>query len=278
MIATLGERWTTRIIVVAGSAARARGPYRFLNHPNYLIVTAGDCSPAVGVRTVANCRCSSACSTPPFWPSASARRTSALAQLAQLRCSRLYRPPLLDIVRCLRLGPRGPVRELFGFAKGLHVTDMAALNAADRARGRRPRLSARARGDDRRHVRPDAAGDGRAARHASARRSTIARRSRGGCPRCSTPGSRRPRPDRGRLPARGQLAGHRPAADPPRRLCRLGRATRRASTLAEPLDGAKQVSRHICRASSDDTVRLAGQGRAATIPSRSHPSLRPSCC
>jgi methyltransferase len=35
---TLGPRWTTRIIVVPGETLVARGPYRFLNHPNYLIV------------------------------------------------------------------------------------------------------------------------------------------------------------------------------------------------------------------------------------------------
>jgi methyltransferase len=38
VIASLGARWTTRIIVVPGSVPVARGPYRFLRHPNYLIV------------------------------------------------------------------------------------------------------------------------------------------------------------------------------------------------------------------------------------------------
>ena len=40
IIATLGERWTTRIIVVPGEARVLRGPYRFLAHPNYVIVAA----------------------------------------------------------------------------------------------------------------------------------------------------------------------------------------------------------------------------------------------
>ena len=40
VIATLGERWTTRIIVVPGEARVLRGPYRFLAHPNYVIVAA----------------------------------------------------------------------------------------------------------------------------------------------------------------------------------------------------------------------------------------------
>ena len=38
VIATLGERWTTRIIVKPGAPLVRKGPYRFLNHPNYLIV------------------------------------------------------------------------------------------------------------------------------------------------------------------------------------------------------------------------------------------------
>ena len=38
VIGTLGERWTTRIIVKSGTPLVRRGPYRFLNHPNYLIV------------------------------------------------------------------------------------------------------------------------------------------------------------------------------------------------------------------------------------------------
>jgi len=35
---TLGQRWTTRIIVVPGETLVARGPYRYVNHPNYLVV------------------------------------------------------------------------------------------------------------------------------------------------------------------------------------------------------------------------------------------------
>ena len=40
VLATLGRRWTTRIIVVRGETLVARGPYRFLNHPNYVVVVA----------------------------------------------------------------------------------------------------------------------------------------------------------------------------------------------------------------------------------------------
>ena len=38
VIASLGSRWTTRIIVLPGEPAVQRGPYRWINHPNYLIV------------------------------------------------------------------------------------------------------------------------------------------------------------------------------------------------------------------------------------------------
>jgi methyltransferase len=40
ILATLGERWTTRIIVLPGAALVKSGPYRFLNHPNYAVVAA----------------------------------------------------------------------------------------------------------------------------------------------------------------------------------------------------------------------------------------------
>ena len=38
VLATLGRRWTTRIIVVPGEKLVARGPYHFVNHPNYVVV------------------------------------------------------------------------------------------------------------------------------------------------------------------------------------------------------------------------------------------------
>ena len=37
-LATLGRRWTTRIVTVPGEDLVGRGPYRFLNHPNYWVV------------------------------------------------------------------------------------------------------------------------------------------------------------------------------------------------------------------------------------------------
>ncbi|MDP9421567.1 MAG: hypothetical protein M3Q19_01820 [Pseudomonadota bacterium] len=38
VIATLSERWTTRIIILPGAPLVKTGPYRWFNHPNYLIV------------------------------------------------------------------------------------------------------------------------------------------------------------------------------------------------------------------------------------------------
>jgi methyltransferase len=38
VIASLGERWTTRIITLSGAPLVRRGPYRFLSHPNYVVV------------------------------------------------------------------------------------------------------------------------------------------------------------------------------------------------------------------------------------------------
>jgi methyltransferase len=37
-IATLGERWTTRVVWVPGRQIAVNGPFRWLRHPNYLAV------------------------------------------------------------------------------------------------------------------------------------------------------------------------------------------------------------------------------------------------
>ncbi|MCK6530458.1 hypothetical protein L6R50_23845 [Myxococcota bacterium] len=37
-VASLGERWTTRIVVLPGAPPVRRGPYRWMKHPNYLAV------------------------------------------------------------------------------------------------------------------------------------------------------------------------------------------------------------------------------------------------
>jgi methyltransferase len=38
VLATLRERWTTRIIILPGAPLISSGPYRFLRHPNYVVV------------------------------------------------------------------------------------------------------------------------------------------------------------------------------------------------------------------------------------------------
>ena len=38
VMATLGRRWTTRIVVLAGAPLIKTGPYRFVRHPNYIVV------------------------------------------------------------------------------------------------------------------------------------------------------------------------------------------------------------------------------------------------
>ena len=38
VLATLGPRWTTRIIVLPGAPLVTSGPYKYLGHPNYAVV------------------------------------------------------------------------------------------------------------------------------------------------------------------------------------------------------------------------------------------------
>jgi len=40
IVATLGPYWTTRIVTLAGAPLVRRGPYRYLRHPNYVVVCA----------------------------------------------------------------------------------------------------------------------------------------------------------------------------------------------------------------------------------------------
>ena len=39
-LVSLGERWTTRIIVLPGAPLVTSGPYRYFSHPNYAVVAA----------------------------------------------------------------------------------------------------------------------------------------------------------------------------------------------------------------------------------------------
>jgi len=40
ILTSLGRRWTTRIITVPGETLVARGPYKYIPHPNYMLVIA----------------------------------------------------------------------------------------------------------------------------------------------------------------------------------------------------------------------------------------------
>lgn len=40
VVASLGPHWTTRIIVLPGAKLVKRGPYRWISHPNYVVVAA----------------------------------------------------------------------------------------------------------------------------------------------------------------------------------------------------------------------------------------------
>ncbi len=40
VITSLGERWTTRVIVPSGEPPVTKGPYRYMKHPNYAVVVA----------------------------------------------------------------------------------------------------------------------------------------------------------------------------------------------------------------------------------------------
>jgi methyltransferase len=38
VIVSLQDRWTTRVLILPGAPLVRRGPYRFLRHPNYIVV------------------------------------------------------------------------------------------------------------------------------------------------------------------------------------------------------------------------------------------------
>ena len=38
VLATLGRRWTTRVLYIPGETLVKRGPFRFISHPNYAVV------------------------------------------------------------------------------------------------------------------------------------------------------------------------------------------------------------------------------------------------
>ena len=53
-IASLGERWTFRVLVPPGSTPTRRGPYHWINHPNYVAVAGELAGVAVAMHAVAS--------------------------------------------------------------------------------------------------------------------------------------------------------------------------------------------------------------------------------
>jgi methyltransferase len=55
-VATLGERWTARVIVIPGAPLVSTGPYRWFAHPNYVaVVVEGAALPLVGGAWITAC-------------------------------------------------------------------------------------------------------------------------------------------------------------------------------------------------------------------------------
>ena len=55
-IATLGERWTARVIVLPGAPLVRRGPYRWFTHPNYAaVIIEGAALPLIGSAWITAC-------------------------------------------------------------------------------------------------------------------------------------------------------------------------------------------------------------------------------
>ena len=126
--ATLGERWTTRIIVVPGETLVARGPYRFVSHPNYLVVI-GEIAvlPLVfGLWQVALIFSLLNAAILAIRIRAENRRSPLTLLLATLERRAYMAATLLDIVKALRLGPEGPAPRGFDFER-CRLTDTAAI-------------------------------------------------------------------------------------------------------------------------------------------------------
>jgi methyltransferase len=51
-IASLGDRWTFRVLVPPGSSRTVRGPYRWLRHPNYVAVAGELAGTAIAMHAV----------------------------------------------------------------------------------------------------------------------------------------------------------------------------------------------------------------------------------
>ncbi len=84
VLQALGPRWTTRIIAMPNEPLVRRGPYRFVNHPNYLVVVGEIAVLPLVFGLWQDCAALHPVLTPPCSPSASAPRTPRCAAEASL--------------------------------------------------------------------------------------------------------------------------------------------------------------------------------------------------
>ena len=167
----LAARWTTRIIVLPGAPLVRRGPYRLIAHPNYAVVVLEiailplvfGLVEVAAVFTLLNAA---------ILAVRIRAENRALRWPLTVACAGLPDRPIsasLSSTSSRRWGRAGVGPAARGFWIPEQVlTDTHCHRQADRTRrqGAGPRPGAR--GDDRRHVRSDFAGDGRAPRHAPA--------------------------------------------------------------------------------------------------------------
>ena len=203
------------------------------------------------------------------------REENARARPLSIACGRgarsLYRGSLLDIARCLRLGPHGSGPRDFWAFKERRVADIAGLE-------RLIEPEVKSLGYDLVRV-TMIGGTSDPTLQVMAERPDTRQLDLADCETdfaAAVRNARPRRPDRGQLPARGQLAGHRPAADPPQGLSPTGRATRRASRSPSRATAASN-SRARLSGLDGDTVKLTGQGRRRPTLCPSPTSPRPSC-
>ena len=155
-LASLGPRWTTRIIVLPGAPLVKRGPIALSTTPTISIVVAEIAVVPARVRTLAGCPRLLPVSTPPCSRSVSAKRTTRSLLLAKPHVRAYIAAPLLDIFGCLRLALRGAGPRVFGLLKGRMWRKSPDCSASSEPEVGTLGYRARARRDDRRFVRPDA--------------------------------------------------------------------------------------------------------------------------
>jgi len=91
VMATLGPRWTTRIVVLPNAPLVTSGPYRLVRHPNYAVVI-GEIAVLPSVLHLPQSRFSSRSSTRLCFSSVSAPKIAALRRRARLAAKPPHEP------------------------------------------------------------------------------------------------------------------------------------------------------------------------------------------